>query len=352
MDGLSERKKQILRAVVEAYVSSGEPVGSKYLTGQGQITLSSATVRNEMAELEALGYLEQPHTSAGRIPSELGYRFYVDQLMQSYHMTTEELHELNNLMRSKVSQLDTLLDQAAVVVTNMTNYTALTVRKPPSETVIMHFKMVRLGSDIFLLIMVTAAETVVTKYVHIDGGVDDEGVEKLEKAINTLICGKEIGDVTLPIMIRLQNELLGYEYLVTPIMRSIYEAVNGNDGVDVKLEGVNRLLQYPEFCDIDRLSGLLGLFERKEDIFDVVSRSDKNMVNVYIGHENKMDIMRHATFVFRTFSLGSNMVGAIGVIGPCRMDYSRVVATVEYLSQAITKMMNNDSPENNGDYTT
>lgn len=345
MDGLSERKMQILRAVIEAYIVNGEPVGSKYLTAQGQITFSSATIRNEMAELEALGYLEQPHTSAGRVPSELGYRFYVDQLMQSYRMTADELRKLNSLMRSKVAELDSILDQAASLAANITNYTALTVRKPPSETVIIHFKVIRLGSDVFLLIMVTAAESVVTKYIHIEGGVSDEGIDKLEHAINELVCGKELDSITLPVMIKLQKELAGYEYLIAPVMKSMYEAVADSDGGDIKLEGVNRLLRYPELCDIERLSGLLGLFERKEDIFEVVSRSDKDMVNVFIGRENKMDIMRHATFVFRTITSGRNVVGAIGVIGPCRMDYSRVVTTVEYLSKAITRMMENGSPE-------
>ncbi|MBR4293349.1 MAG: heat-inducible transcription repressor HrcA [Clostridia bacterium] len=347
MRELSERKKIILRAIVDAYIESGEPVGSKFLMGQSNISCSSATIRNEMAELEDMGYLEQPHTSAGRIPSERGYRFYVDSLMQTYNHNAEELRELNTLVRNKVSELDNILERAASVMTSLTNYTALTVKHRRNASSIIRFKTIRLGSDLFLLIMVTATEAVITKYIHVDEGVDDDSLAVLEASLNELMRGIDPETITLPIMMKLQTRMYGCEYLIPPVMRAIYEAYSESDNGDISFEGVNRLLQYPELRDIEKLNGLLGLFDHKSDIIDVVSKSDSKAVNVYIGNENNVDIMKHATFVFRTINAGDRVIGAIGVIGPCRMDYSKVVATVDYLSENISKMLSHNDDEDN-----
>ncbi|MHB1152143.1 MAG: heat-inducible transcriptional repressor HrcA [Eubacteriales bacterium] len=339
---LSERKKLILRTIIDAYIAGGEPVGSKYLTSNNLITLSSATIRNEMAELEELGYLVQPHTSAGRIPSEKGYRFYVDILMQSYRLTNVEIRELNNLVRNKVAELDSILERAGRLVSSLTNYTSLTVKPKSYSVIILRYKILKLSSDSFLIIMITATETVKTKYIHSTRETDDAGLERLENALNDLMCGVELNSVTMPVMIQLQSRLIGYESLVAPVMKCIYEAANESDGGDLRLEGVNRLLQYPEFNNIELLSGMLGMLERKDDILDVVSKSDKNIINIYIGNENSVDVMRHTTLIFKTITSGKHIVGAIGVIGPCRMDYSKVVTTVEYLTHNITEMIKDD----------
>jgi heat-inducible transcriptional repressor len=336
---LSERKKLILRAIIDAYISGGEPVGSKYLTSNGLIAFSSATIRNEMAELEELGYLVQPHTSAGRIPSEKGYRFYVDSLMQSYLLTAVEIRELNNLVRNKVAELDGILERAGRLVSSLTNYTSLTVKHKVKAVIILRYKIMKLSSDSFIIIMITATETVKTKYIHMTGDTDDEGLILLETVLNDLMCGIELNTVTMPVMIQMQTRLSGYDSLVAPVMKCIYEAGNESDGGDLRLDGVNRLLRYPEFNDLDLLSEMLGMLERKDDILDVVSKSDKNIINIYIGNENSVDIMRHTTLIFKTISSGNHIAGAIGVIGPCRMDYSKVVTTVEYLTRSIAEMM-------------
>jgi heat-inducible transcriptional repressor len=336
---LSERKRLILRAVVDAYIAGGEPVGSKYLTTNGHIALSSATIRNEMAELEELGYLIQPHTSAGRIPTEQGYRFYVDSLMQGYKLTAGELRELNNLVRTKVAELDDILEKAGRLVSMLTNYTSLTVKPKTDTAIIRRYKIIKLSSDSCLIIMITAPETVKTKYIHLTDDTDDEGLYRLETALNDLLCDVELNTVTMPVMMELQVRLAGYESLLASVMKCIYEAANEPDGGDLRLDGVNRLLQYPEFNDLDMLSRMLGMLERKEDILDVVSKSDKDIVNIYIGAENSVDAMRNTTLIFKTINSGRYTVGAIGVIGPCRMDYSKVVTTIGYLARSITEMM-------------
>lgn len=331
-----------MRAVIEAYIAGGEPVGSKYLTTNNFIPLSSATIRNEMAELEELGYLIQPHTSAGRIPTEKGYRFYVDSLMQSYRLTNGEIRELNNLVRNKVAELDNILERAGRLITSLTNYTSLTVKPKSNSVIIMHYKIMRLSSDSFLMIMITSSETVKTKYIHISRDIDDNGLECLEGALNELMCGIELDLVTMPAIIKLQTQLIDYDSLIAPVMKCIYESASESDSGDLRLEGINRLLQYPEFNNIELLSGMLGILERKTEILDMVSKSDKNMINIFIGNENTLDVMRHTTLIFKTITSGKQTVGAIGVIGPCRMDYAKVVTTVEYMTQSIAGMINED----------
>ncbi len=348
---LSDRKKQILRAVIDAYIMNGEPVGSKYLTGSGGISFSSATVRNEMAELEEMGYLEQPHTSAGRIPSERGYRFYVDSLMQNYRLTAHELNELNTLIKSKVAELDSILQYAGRLMSHLTNYTSLMIKPSLPATVIIKFSTVRIGEDSFLLIMITSGENVITKMIHIPGGVEAEALIILESALNDIMTGISQEMITLQEMISLQERMAGYEQFIPPVMKCIYMAFSGGEnGGDIRLEGLNRLLQYPEFSNIEKLSGLLAISERKTELIDIISNSKRDEINIYIGTENAVDIMRHATFIFKTINSGNNVIGTIGVIGPCRMDYSKVVTTVEYLAQNIAKMMNgdeNDNPDDN-----
>lgn len=342
-DDLSERKKAILRAVVDAYILGGEPVGSKYLTQQSGIQLSSATIRNEMAELENLGYLEQPHTSAGRIPSEQGYRFYVDALMQHYRMTANELRELNALTNSKAAELNSILERAGKLMSMFTNYTSLTARPSGEGTTISHYKAVRVDSDSFLLIMITAQDEVRTRYIHRSESVSDACLTLLEDTLNRFAVGLNCEHFTLPVMLEIQNSMAGYETVLPAVTGAIYEVLGDRPGGDVKIEGIGHLLNYPECSDRQTLSGLLGLPDHKNDILDMLSGAKPDTVHVYIGSENRLDVMRNSSLVFRTISSGGHVVGAIGVIGPCRMDYSKVITALEYLSGNISDLMNSET---------
>lgn len=334
---LDERKKKILRAIVNAHIREGGPVGSKYLAQNQHITLSSATIRNEMAELEALGYLEQPHTSAGRVPSERGYRFYVNSLMESYRLTTAEMRQLNNLMRSKIEELDKLLEKAGKLVSALTNYTSLTVKPPQHEVVITHIRMLYLDTQTFLLVLVTSADIVKTKYVRSPMVVTDTLLRSMEVELNTYLTGRPLDTITLPVIMELSSRLPECDQLVTWIIRYIYDAVGEIDSGDLHVEGINLLLQYPEFSDVDRFKELLLMLERKHDILNLVSERDGSGTQVIIGGESRVEVMHNSSFVFRKIVRGGRVVGAIGVLGPCRMDYSRVIATVEHLADCIVK---------------
>ena len=336
---LTERKKAILRAIIDTHINLGEPVGSKYLTQYKQIAFSSATIRNEMAELEEMGYLEQLHTSSGRIPSQLGYRFYVDQLMQQYRMTQAELGELNKLLTLKAAELDRILDRATKLMSMLTNYTGVALKRAPQRQTVARFDAMYLSPRSFILVMLTASGTVKTRQVRLGFEVSRETLERLTEVLNECVAGLDMDSITLPVMLDMQRRVPGGEQLVNPIIRTIYETVSEPDDGELMFDGVNNLLNYPEFSDIDRVRDMLGLFDQQDDLREVMSADDGDHTNVYIGSENAVEVMNNSSLIFRTVKSGDRVIGAIGVIGPRRMDYSKVVTLVDYMSNNISRMM-------------
>ena len=332
---LSPRKKMILKAVIEAYIRCGEPVGSKFLTQNLQIALSPATIRNEMAELESMGYLIQPHTSAGRIPTEYGYRFYVNSLMQRQPLSDVERRELDSMAQHRLTELDKVLDRATKLISELTNYTSIAVKPKQTSIVITHFKVVSMAPEVFLLIMITNVDVVRTRHIHVNSSLNDALLQRLELALNYYVAGKTPDSITLPQIMEIEHALPGCESLVNPIIKCVYEVISELDSGDLKVDGVNRLLQYPEYSDIGEFQGLLGLLENKNDILDLVSNSEKDRINVMIGSENNVDVMHNSSLVFKTVTSGGRVIGAIGVIGPCRMDYSKVITALEQLAHSI-----------------
>lgn len=340
---LSERKKKILEAIIKQYVESGEPVGSKLIADLPGIKASSATIRNEMAELTEMGYLQQPHTSAGRIPSEQGYRYYVDSLMASYNSTTEEIGTLNELLKARTEQLDRIIDDAGKLASALTNYPAISVKSNKRRQVVKRFSVMQNDACNFLLIMLLSRDTVRTKNITTKVYLDEAALMRLQKVLNTHLASVDLDTLTFAQMMSMEKELGEYGFLASPVVKSIYEALAEDTESDVKIEGVDRLLAYPEFSDVGQLKSLLGLFEQKEEIVSLVEESDKSGVNVLIGSENTVDTMNGSTLIFKTIRVDGVDVGAIGIIGPCRMDYEKVISTIDSLTKTITQMMRSNS---------
>ena len=347
---LSERKKRILKAIVDAHIVDGEPVGSKYIMQDEHLNCSSATIRNEMAELEALGYLEQPHTSAGRVPSELGYRFYVDTLIESYAMTTTEIAEINKLLKSKMNELDQILMAASKLAGNLTNYTSFVIKPKASSVRIKRFDVIFVDRHSLLLVMISDGGAVLTKRLSIDVSVSQMTASDLAAALNDHISGLTANEITLPIIVELEEAMGDKAGIVNPIIKIIYESMNELDGGDLKVSGMDRLLQYPEYSNKDQLRELLGALENKEDILDLVSEPESDGVNVVIGSESSVKVMNNSALVFKPVVRDGKTLGAIGIIGPRRMDYAKVVATIEGLAGNVESMLNETDmlPERNG----
>jgi len=346
---LSERKRLILKAVVEAHIQGGEPVGSKYITEAGQLTCSSATIRNEMAELESLGYLEQPHTSAGRIPSKRGYRFYVDTLLEEYAMTAKEIAQINQLMKIKMSELDQILDKASKVASSLTNYTGFAIKPRAHAVTVTKYETALIDANSFILIIVASNGAVKTRNVFSETELDDALLTRLSGALNELVVGLDASQISLPIIISLENRMAGDTVLVNTVMKSIYEVLSELDSGELKVSGLDRLLQYPEFTDATNLGELLSALERKDDILDLVSASDGDGVNVVIGSENSVKVINHSTLVFKPIKSNGRTVGAIGVIGPLRMDYARVLATLDNLGGNIMHLLSEPRYQDKGE---
>ena len=346
--GLSERKKQILKAIVEAHISGGEPVGSKYIVENKQLACSSATIRNEMSELEELGFLEKPHTSSGRVPSEQGYRFYVDSLLQHYAMTASEVAQINQILKVKMSELDGILEKASKLASNLTNYTGFAVRPKYSSVTVSKFEAIEIDEDNLLLVMITSTGSVKTHRLHVDGGCNRESLGLLTRVLNENLVGLGSEEITLPILVKLENEMGEFAHLINPVIKVIYDTMNEADDGDLRISGLNRLLQYPEFSDAERFGQLLSALESKEDIVNLVS-SGKDDVNVIIGSECEYKVMDNSSVIYKPIKKNGRTVGAIGVIGPLRMDYAKVLATIEELGDNISDMLGENPIKQIGD---
>ena len=337
--GLSERKKLILKAIVEAHIQDGEPVGSKSLMESRQLTCSSATIRNEMAELETLGYLEQPHTSAGRVPSKQGYRFYVDTLLEDYAMTARDIAQINQMMKIKMGELDSILDKASRVATELTNYTGFAIKPRAHSVTVSKYEIALINPHSFILIIVTAGGAVKTRNVIVDSDLDGTLVTRLTAALNDLATGVNLAEITLPIMMEMESRV-GDAALLNTVIKAVYEVLSDLDSGELMVNGLQKLLQYPEFSDKESLGELLGALERKEDILDLVGESEGDGVNVVIGSEGGVKVINNSTVVFKPIKRGDRTVGVVGVIGPLRMDYARVLTTLDNLGANITHLLN------------
>lgn len=336
---LSARKKIILKAVVEAHIAGGEPVGSKYILQSNLLTCSSATIRNEMAELETLGYLEQPHTSSGRIPTELGYRFYVDALLSQYAMTANEISQINQHLRTKVGELDQLLLAASKAASALTDYTGIVFKPRSAVATMVRYELLAISEHDFVIVMITASGAVKTQKGSSSFPFTAEHAEIVGTLLNQKLCGLTADEITLPIIMELEKQAGTAAPLVNPVIKCIYSVMSELDGGEVRVSGVGHLLKYPEYSDSEEFGRLLGTLESEEEMLSLVSGVSSDNVNVMIGSENNVKVMSNSSLVFKPVKKNGRTVGVIGVLGPRRMDYARVLATVEELTDNISSII-------------
>lgn len=347
-DGLSERKKQILKAIVEAHIDGGEPVGSKYILQNTLMSCSSATIRNEMAELEQMGYLVQPHTSAGRVPSEAGYRFYVDSLVEQYARTTHEVVQINRVLKAKMSEIDQILETASRLASSMTNYTGIAIKPRASSVTMSKFELVSIDENHFAMVMITSTGAVKTKRVTTDSPIPENALARLSELMNLLLCGIGADMITLPIIMEMENEMGESAFLVNPAVKCVWEVMNELDGGELRFSGLNHLLKYPEYSDTAQLGQLLGTLENQDEILDLVSDAEGDDINVVIGSESPVKVMNNSALVFKPIKRNGRTVGVIGVLGPRRMNYRQVLQTIDEIGGSISSMFDEELQLSNG----
>ena len=346
---LSERKKMILKAIIESHIECGEPVGSKSLLQMPGINCSSATVRNEMADLEEMGYLEQPHTSSGRVPSQLGYRFYVDQLIEHYRMTNNEINQINRILKSKTAELDQILLTASKLASAMTNYTGLAVQPKRAAVSVTRFSASYIDAYNFVLIMITSLGVVSSKHIRLTDPKSPETVDLLVRALNDYLSGLSAEAINLPVIMKLEAVMGDDSPMISPIVKTVYSVLNEYHGGEVSATGINHLLEYPEYSDPDELSGLIDALEQKDDILKLIDQNNGEDVSVVIGSESSVRVMNNSSLVFKPVKRNGRVMGVIGVLGPRRMDYAKVLETIEQLCGSISEVMNEYQPLPGGD---
>ncbi len=333
---LSERKKRILKSIVDEYIRSGDPVGSKYITGSIPDSLSSATVRNEMSELADMGYLDKPHTSSGRVPTTKGIRTYIEVLMENYKLSLEELSVLNELLDFKVGEFSKLLSEAARAVSHLTNYTAISVLKPTAER-IEKLRAVHIDNSSFLLIIKCGGGKIKTKTVNAEG-CTEEKLAELTMALNGALTGYTAEEINLTAVLNAEAAAGKAAGLVTPALRAINELLGTEIEEDVQVQGLTKLLSYPEFYDVSKAKEVLEVLEQKHTLVSRLTEGKPGKPNIVMSGEGLTP--EDASVVFYPITVSGETVGAIGVIGPKRMDYKKVIANLEYFASGLIDGLN------------
>ncbi len=330
---LSERKKEILKSVIDAYILTGEPVGSKFVAQNLKKPCSSATIRNEMSDLEELGLLEQPHTSAGRIPTGRGYRMYVDSLMEEYRLSFEETLILNALLSEAERDREKGIADMTRLLAKMTDYCVVTFSKENTGT-IERFEGVYIHPRSFLLVMITSSGRAITKQMKNSFPIPAEGVEFLIEVLNDHLAKKELGGVTIERMAALENSLGEYRGLISVILQVIYDVMAEIGKTAVKTAGVSNLFRYPEFHDPDHARVLLSQLEDEDGLIARFAQDPAPSLQVHIGTGEKG--LDGASFVSCPFRIGKRRGGVVCILGPRRMNYAKAMARLEYVAKQIS----------------
>ena len=350
---LNERKRKILNTIINEYISSAEPIGSRHISKHANLGLSSATIRNEMADLEEMGYLEQPHTSAGRIPSDKGYRFYVNELMGGYEATQQDIDILATAMAVKVGQLDKAIKQVSMLLSQMTNYTAFLMTPEMKHGAIKTIELIQIDQTSILIVLVTNEGIMKNKRVIIPKGVDAELIPEISSMLKSKLAGLSLDEIDVKKINDLKNALGENGEMLFPIVEFISEIIDDiQKETEVYLSGVSNILSFPEYRDIDKAKKFIEFLDDKNSITKVISDSsddnDDRVVQIKIGKENDMDIMQNSSLVTANYRLGGRTVGKIGIIGPTRMNYSKVVANINQISKYLEKILNELYFDDNG----
>ena len=344
---LDDRKTKILYAIIKTYLETGEPVGSRTISKYADLNLSSATIRNEMSDLEEMGYILQPHTSAGRIPSDKGYRFYVDQMMEDKE---REVTEMKELMIQKQDKMDQILKQMAKVLANNTNYATMITSPQYHRTKLKFIQLSVINEKQMLAVVVTEGNVVKNKMVHMEHQLDNETVLKLNILLNTSLNGLTMEQINLGTIAKLKEQAGIHSEVVNSVLDAVAEAIQMDDeDLEIYTSGATNIFRYPELSDSARASELISAFEEKKQLANLVAEtmnSDENtQIQVYIGNELPVQTMKDCSVVRATYELGGGMKGTIGIIGPKRMDYDKVVSVLKTLTTQLDMMFEDDEKE-------
>ncbi len=335
---LTERKKKVLRSVVDLYIRTAEPVGSKAITELPDMNYSSATIRNEMADLTAMGYLEQPHTSAGRIPSAAGYRLYVDELMMDYRLSMDETKSINSAIEEKMQRVDRMMEKVAKLVSQATDLPAISLASRHGGATVKRFDLILAGAGSIILVLMLSNDEVVNKLIKLPLNIEDTDLKVLSAVLNATLTQLTPEDYTPELLERVMGSAGAAAALVPVIVDFTTDALRRQASTNMAVAGQMRLLGQPEYRDVDKAQKLLtSLDEDTLSNLPAVFRNE-NGTQVLVGPENVAQELKDTSVVMTKFDIGDGMHGMIGVVGPTRMDYAKVTARLSYFAESLSKM--------------
>ena len=330
--GLDDRKLKILQTIIKTYLETGEPVGSRTISKYTDLNLSSATIRNEMADLEDLGYIIQPHTSAGRIPSDKGYRLYVDMLMEDKE---HEITEMQEKMLQKADKMEQLLQQAARVLANSTNYATMVSAPTYNRNKLKFIQLSQVDANQIIAVIVMEGNIIKNKIVAVAEPLDEETMLKLNMLLNTNLNGIAVEDINLGMIARLKEQAGIHSGVISDVLDAVANTIQLDNDLEIYTSGATNIFKYPELSDKQSAQEIISAFEEKQQLAELVTQtlaSDENKgIQVYIGSETPVQTMKDCSVVTATYELGQGMQGTVGIIGPKRMDYENVMKTLKTL---------------------
>ncbi len=334
---LSERKKKILRVVIENYIQNAEPVGSKTIVEQTGLGVSSATVRNELAELESMGLLEHPHTSSGRVPTPQGYRLYVNELMEEHRLTMQETQHINEALHLKMEELDRVIDQAGKVVSQLTQYPAFALAAGTQQVTIRRFDLLMVEHNAFIVVVMTDTNVVRNKLFRLPSDISEAQLELLNTLLNTTFVGQTLEQIN-PELMRVASHAAGEAYgLISLVVSFAMEVLDDLQNQSVHTAGVTKLLAQPEYRNLNRAQPLIHYLSQETDPSKFPVPQD-GATKVIIGPENAIEELKDSSVVLASYDIGEGMRGVIGVVGPTRMDYAKITARLSYFAEGLSRM--------------
>ena len=341
---LDERKIKILTAVIKTYLETGEPVGSRTISKYTDLSLSSATIRNEMADLEEMGYILQPHTSSGRIPTDKGYRFYVDSLME---IKEREIEDMKEVVLEKADKLSEVLKQAAKLLASNTNYAAMVSTPEIHRNKLKFIQLSRVDENSILAVIVVEGNIIKNKMIDTEAPLDDDTILKLNLLLNTHLNGLSLEKINLGLITLLKEKAGIHTDVDSSVIDAVAEAIRADENLEIYTSGANNIFRYPELADHEKASDIINTFEEKKQLEKMVTERlmedgpEKNGIQVYIGSEAPVPAMKDCSVVTATYELGEGMRGTVGIIGPKRMDYDKVMSTIKKLMDQLDMIYNN-----------
>ncbi len=349
---LDERKKRILRAIIDDYIKTAEPVGSRTIARKHSLGLSSATIRNEMADLEEMGFLIQPHTSAGRIPSDSGYRLYVDELMKLRTLTPEEVEAIKEGMEIKITELGQLVKRASSIMSHITHYTSIAVTPRMKETKIKAVQVVPIDSHKVLVILVATTGLLRNSLIQVSQKVTPYYTIRISNILNDKVTGLTIEQLDADIENEIGDIMGKDREIVSAVLDGVRDCISQLQNLDVYLEGTTNIFDFPEFSDVFKAREFLNMLDTKDTVCRLLGfcNGQRKGIRIRIGSENDIEEVKDYTLVTASYNVDNSVLGTIGIIGPTRMEYSRVVVSLNYIRKKINddlrKLLGEDEKDN------